>query len=246
MKATHAAVWSFARFVLIHVLNKTVFTAQASVPISNVAVTQSSPDLPIAGSTAVNLTCEVSGLGVADSRLWMMDGHPLSTNDRITLSADNSTVSFNPVLLSDNGTYQCTASNLVSNETGAGYKLIVNYGPEQASITGPDQAVLNSSVTFTCSAQSVPACVYTWYFNGKAMAKGSDYEIDAVNSGNTGSYMCMAANSVTGGTSIAEKRLAVTGSNAAADDGLSLYENITPTVAQKTDLEFSDESLYTS
>ncbi|MGH0175913.1 UNVERIFIED_CONTAM: hypothetical protein FKN15_010608 [Acipenser sinensis] len=246
MKATHAAVWSFARFVLIHVLNKTVFTAQASVPISNVAVTQSSPDLPIAGSTAVNLTCEVSGLGVADSRLWMMDGHPLSTNDRITLSVDNNTISFNPVLLSDNGTYQCTASNLVSNETGAGYKLIVNYGPEEASIMAPDLAANGSAIMLTCSARSQPPSHYTWYLNGKQTANGSQYMIDPVSTDNQGNYTCVAWNSVTGRNSSAIKELSVIGSNAAADDGLSLYENITPTVAQKTDLKFSVESLYTS
>ncbi|XP_041081662.1 carcinoembryonic antigen-related cell adhesion molecule 5-like [Polyodon spathula] len=314
MKATCAAVWNFACFVLIN--------AQASLPISNIAVTQSSPGLPIAALTAVNLTCEVSGLGSADSRLWMMDGQPLSTDNRITLSVDNSTVSFNPVLLSDTGAYQCTASNLVSSKTSDAYGLIINYGPEQVSITGPDSAVLNSSVTFVCSARSTPACFYTWYFNGKEKARGSEYKIDAVNSSNTGSYSCLAANPVTGGTSIAEKRLDVTGvgeppapssltsqqvlvivtsiaavlivsgltlsyfgiqrykkkqssnqnnsqldpgqksSNAAANDGPSLYEHITPTGQRETgkirkqrnvqpegfytDLELSDESLYTN
>ncbi|MGH0172487.1 UNVERIFIED_CONTAM: hypothetical protein FKN15_063470 [Acipenser sinensis] len=164
--------------------------------------------IPILNNT-FNLTCEVSGLGVADSRLWMMDGHPLSTNDRTTLSVDNSTVSFNPVLLSDNGTYQCTASNLVSNETGAGYKLIVNYGPEEVSIMAPDLAANGSAIMLTCSARSQPPSHYTWYLNGKQTANGSQYMIDPVSTDNQGNYTCVAWNSVTGRNSSAIKELSV-------------------------------------
>ncbi|KAK1155282.1 carcinoembryonic antigen-related cell adhesion molecule 5-like [Acipenser oxyrinchus oxyrinchus] len=176
--------------------------------ISNVNVKPSLAQ-PIA-IQALKLTCEVLGSQTVSSRLWLKDGQPLSTSDRITLSVDKSTVSFNPVLQSDNGEYQCKASNPVSEETSAVYRLEVNYGPEQASLTGPDQAVLNSSVTFTCSAQSLPPCNHTWYFNGTETAQGSQYKIASVSNADRGSYTCVAWNSVTGRNTSAVKEFTVT------------------------------------
>ncbi|XP_058865284.1 carcinoembryonic antigen-related cell adhesion molecule 5-like isoform X2 [Acipenser ruthenus] len=170
---------------------------------------------PIANQ-ALKLTCEVPGSQTVSSRLWLKDGQPLSTSDRITLSVDNSTVSFNPVLQSDNGEYQCNASNPLSEVTSTGYRLEVYYGPEQASITGPDQAVLNSSVTFTCSAKSLPPCNYTWYFNGADAVQSSQYNITSVSNADRGSYTCVAWNSVTGINTSAVKKFTVT---AAANSG---------------------------
>ncbi|KAK6470016.1 carcinoembryonic antigen-related cell adhesion molecule 5-like [Huso huso] len=84
-------------------------------------------------------------------------------------------------------------------------------GPEQVSITGPDQAVLNSPVTFTCSAQSMPPCNYTWYFNETETAQGSQYKISSVSNADRGSYTCVAWNSVTGRNTSAVKEFTVTG-----------------------------------
>ncbi|KAK6469883.1 carcinoembryonic antigen-related cell adhesion molecule 20-like, partial [Huso huso] len=165
---------------------------------------------PIANQ-ALKLTCEVLGSQTVSSRLWMKDSQPLSTSDRITLSVDNSTVSFNPVLQSDNGEYQCKASNPVSEVTSAGYRLEVNYGPEQASITAPDSAAEGSSVTFTCSAQSLPPCNYTWYFNETETAQGLQYNIASVTNADRGSYTCVAWNSVTGRNTSVVKEFIVTG-----------------------------------
>ncbi|KAK1155150.1 carcinoembryonic antigen-related cell adhesion molecule 5-like, partial [Acipenser oxyrinchus oxyrinchus] len=84
-------------------------------------------------------------------------------------------------------------------------------GPEQVSITGPDQAVLNSSVTFTCSAKSLPPCNYTWYFNETETAQSSQYNIASVSNADRGSYTCVAWNSVTGRNTSAVKEFNVTG-----------------------------------
>ncbi|KAK1151828.1 carcinoembryonic antigen-related cell adhesion molecule 5-like [Acipenser oxyrinchus oxyrinchus] len=170
-------------------------------PISNINV-KPTPAQPIENNT-FSLTCNVTG--TADSRLWWKDDQPLSTTERITLSGDNSTVSFNPVLQSDNGTYQCTASDPVSQLNSTGYRLDVNYGPEQVSITGPDASRIGSTAVFTCSALSQPGCEYTWFINGKLVAKGSPYKIHPVNSSNDGSYTCTAWNSLTERNSSAVK-----------------------------------------
>ncbi|XP_058866612.1 carcinoembryonic antigen-related cell adhesion molecule 20-like [Acipenser ruthenus] len=180
-------------------------TLEVYEPITNVKV-EPNPAQPIANQT-LKLACQVLGSQIVSSRFWLKDGQPLVPTDRITVSVNSSVVSLNKVLQSDNGEYQCKANGPVNEVTSAVYKLEVNYGPEQASLTGPDKAALNSSVTFTCSAQSVPACIYIWYVNGIQTAQGSQYQIDAVSNVDTGSYMCMAWNSVTRRTSIAEKKL---------------------------------------
>ncbi|MGH0121334.1 UNVERIFIED_CONTAM: hypothetical protein FKN15_072797 [Acipenser sinensis] len=191
-------------------------------PITNVNV-KPSPAQPTANQT-LNLTCQVLGSQTVSSRLWLKDGQPLSTSDRITLSVDSSTVSFNPVLQSDNGEYQCKATNPVNEMTSAGYRLEVYYGPEQVSITGPDQAVLNSSVTFTCSAQSMPPCNYTWYFNETETAQGSQYNIASVSNADSGSYTCVAWNSVTGRNTSAVKEFIVTSPAAAVNANDKCFE----------------------
>ncbi|XP_058865282.1 carcinoembryonic antigen-related cell adhesion molecule 5-like [Acipenser ruthenus] len=165
---------------------------------------------PIANQ-ALNLTCEVFGSQAVSSRLWLKDGQPLSASDRITLSVDSSVVSFNPVLQSDNGEYQCKAINPVIDVTSARYRLEVYYGPEQVSITAPDSAAEGSSVTFTCSAQSSPPCNYTWYFNGNETAQSSQYKIASVSNADRGSYTCVAWNSVTGRNTSVVKEFIVTG-----------------------------------
>ncbi|KAK1151829.1 carcinoembryonic antigen-related cell adhesion molecule 5-like [Acipenser oxyrinchus oxyrinchus] len=178
--------------------------------VTKVTVNSPSP-YPILNNT-FSLTCNVSGN--ADSRSWLKDGQPLSAGDRITFSKDNSAVSFNPVLVSDNGTYQCIANSYFRNGTSTGYNLVVNCklnlvcvtdGPEQVSITGPDASRIGSTAVFTCSALSQPGCEYTWFINGKLVAKGSPYKIHPVNSSNDGSYTCTAWNSLTERNSSAVK-----------------------------------------
>ncbi|KAK6469733.1 carcinoembryonic antigen-related cell adhesion molecule 20-like [Huso huso] len=172
-------------------------------PITDVNVKPSLAQ-PIANQ-ALKLTCEVLGSQTVSSRLWLKDGQPLSTSDKITLSVDSSVVSFNPVLQSDNGQYQCKASNPLSEVTSAGYRLEVIYGPEQASITAPHSGAKGSSITFTCLAQSLPPCHYTWYFNETETAHGSQFEIASVSNADSGSYTCVAWNSVTGRNTSAVK-----------------------------------------
>ena len=70
------------------------------------------------------LGCEMSGL--ANSIQWLRDGRPLSADNRTVFSADNSSVTFTPVLRADDGSYQCEAYNAVSNGTSPGHQLLVN------------------------------------------------------------------------------------------------------------------------
>ncbi|XP_069041632.1 hemicentin-1 [Lepisosteus oculatus] len=176
-------------------------------PITVVAV-RPAGQLPIQDQ-AFNLSCEVTGPVV--SRSWLKDGQPLPPSDRTSFSQDNSTLSFSAALLSDDGLYQCAASNPVSNRTSPGYQLLVNYGPETPVIAGPQEVQTGRTVTLSCSAASQPPSLYYWSVNGTRAGEGSALQIGQVSPSNTGLYTCTARNTVTNRTSSAERRLTVTG-----------------------------------
>ncbi len=78
---------------------------------------------PVEGM-AFNLSCNV--VGPVDSIHWMKNGEYLNADDTITFFNNNSILSFYQTDLSDDGPYQCAASNAVSNMTSQAYNLMVN------------------------------------------------------------------------------------------------------------------------
>ncbi|KAG2458654.1 CEA20 protein, partial [Polypterus senegalus] len=120
--------------------------------VSNVTIT-AKPGQPIENKN-FSLTCDASGQ--VDSIHWVKNDQPVSPFGHITLSADSKTLSFNPVLRSDNGGYKCTASNPVSKMSSEVYTLTVSYGPEQVSISGSSDVTVGAEVKLTCSAVSQP------------------------------------------------------------------------------------------
>ncbi|XP_073703347.1 carcinoembryonic antigen-related cell adhesion molecule 1 isoform X2 [Garra rufa] len=173
-------------------------------PIS--AVTVNSASNPVEG-TAFNLSCNV--VGPVDSIHWMKNGAYLYADDTITFFNGNTTLSFYNLDLSDDGHYKCAASNAVSNMTSEAYNLVVNYGPNNTTASGPHIAVVESSVTFSCSSVSRPQSEYSWYFSGLNVKNGSVYVTAPLSKSNSGKYTCMAFNSITGRSSSASVTLAV-------------------------------------
>ena len=54
---------------------------------------------------------------MVDSITWTHDQFPVYANNTRNISMDNATLTFDPVMRSDNGNYQCVASNPLSNLT---------------------------------------------------------------------------------------------------------------------------------
>jgi CD209 antigen/hemicentin len=71
-----------------------------------------------------SLTCGTAG--TVYSIQWMRNGWPLYADNRTDFSMNSNTLTFNSLQDSDNGDYQCSASNPLSNMTSTEYRLIVN------------------------------------------------------------------------------------------------------------------------
>ncbi|TSZ83248.1 Hemicentin-1 [Bagarius yarrelli] len=153
------------------------------------------------------LTCDI--MGQVDSVYWIKDGTYLVPDSGLSLTNQNKTLTFTNLTLSDNGKYQCLASNAVSNVTSMAYNLTVNYGPWFTRISGPVVAEVGSNVTLNCSASSQPTSQYSWFFQGLKVAEGSVYQAYYLTLNSSGEYTCQAHNNITGGNDSAALSLTV-------------------------------------
>ncbi|KAE8289020.1 Protein sax-3 Sensory axon guidance 3 Precursor [Larimichthys crocea] len=122
---------------------------------------------------------------------------------------DNTVLTFDPVMFSDNGPYQCVASNPLSHVASNIFMLDVFYGPKMPMITGPKMAKAGDNVTLSCSASSNPLSVYKWFFNDSLVANTSEYVTPPLTMSMSGMYTCVAFNNITGKNSTAYTMLAV-------------------------------------
>lgn len=176
-------------------------------------------DTLIAGSNSANLSC-MAATGTVESRTWTKDGKPLAGDSRVVFSADKSSLKITPLQKEDNGEYACVLSNPV-NQIKASFKLVVNYGPEQAVVKGKNAIEVTDPLNLTCVAASVPPASFTWKFNGSMTeVKTANYAIEKVVYKNTGTYSCIAHNSVTNKTTKVDFSLSVA-EEGALDEGLS-------------------------
>ncbi|KAM9798182.1 cell adhesion molecule CEACAM5-like [Neosynchiropus ocellatus] len=165
-----------------------------------------STNLPIEGMS-VNLSCDAAGS--VYSRLWRKDGTTLTPDANMMLGDGNRTLSFKSVRRSDDGVYSCLQSNPLHSST-LDHRMVVNFGPEQVTITGPAAATVPSSVTLTCTAVSTPAASFTWKHNGMEKENSSVFTIKKSQTSDSGSYVCEARNNVTGKSLTQTHELSVT------------------------------------
>uniref|UniRef100_A0AAQ4QSN9 Ig-like domain-containing protein n=2 Tax=Gasterosteus aculeatus aculeatus TaxID=481459 RepID=A0AAQ4QSN9_GASAC len=173
----------------------------------------------IAGNSTANISCRATA-GSAASTTWLKDKQPLAASGRLLFSANMSWLRIDPLQKEDNGEYTCRLENAVSSAE-ASYKMVVNYGPEQATVTGQKAVEVNDKVTLDCSAPSVPPAIFSWKFNNTLTdVKTARYLIDMALYKNTGTYTCEAYNAVTGKTTAQSHFLSVK-EEGALDKGLS-------------------------
>uniref|UniRef100_A0A4W3GBT2 Ig-like domain-containing protein n=1 Tax=Callorhinchus milii TaxID=7868 RepID=A0A4W3GBT2_CALMI len=168
-------------------VNETTLNVTLQEKITSVTVTSNAPN-PIEYTDTVTLTCDVKG--TVESRLWFKDERTLHSNDRITISQDNATLTIISVTRNDGGTYRCEAKNSFSSVSGS-YTLSIAYGPDtpELTITGTHSAELGDSLTLSCSAQSNPEAQYKWIFNGTVLSHTTpQLTIDQISPTDRGSY----------------------------------------------------------
>uniref|UniRef100_UPI0037E7D136 carcinoembryonic antigen-related cell adhesion molecule 1 n=1 Tax=Semicossyphus pulcher TaxID=241346 RepID=UPI0037E7D136 len=181
----------------------TTLTVLAPVTMASIKIVGAQP---ILNHTFI-LTCETAGS--VDSIIWMHGWSQVLANDTKTLSVDNSTLTFDPVMDSDNGDYRCVASNPLSNFTSEAFMLDVFYGPKKPTIMGPKGGIPGEKVTFSCHASSNPPSSYQWFFNGSPVANTSEYVTPPLTSNMSGIYTCKAFNNITGKYSMMQTMLTV-------------------------------------
>ncbi|XP_068603614.1 carcinoembryonic antigen-related cell adhesion molecule 5 [Brachionichthys hirsutus] len=176
-------------------------------PISGVTISGPTGVLIASNSTA-NISCRAAG-GFVTAVAWLKDGKALPAGGRVVFAEDKMSVMISALQKGDNGNYVCQLSNAVSKGQ-ASYKMVVNYGPEAATVAGDKEVELNDPVTLSCSAASVPPANFTWKFNGTLTSvKTATYTIEKPVYKDTGTYVCEAHNDVTGKSSTFTHSLAV-------------------------------------
>ncbi|XP_062847678.1 carcinoembryonic antigen-related cell adhesion molecule 5-like [Trichomycterus rosablanca] len=158
-------------------------------------------------NTSFSLICNING--PVNTVYWIKNGVDQTNTSIISITNQNRNLTLSQLVLSDNGLYQCGASNGLGKMTSEAYNLIVNYGPWNVTISGPTAVVSKSSVTLTCTAASQPPSNISWWFNGVKLVDGPVYQSASVSLNNSGQYTCKADNNVTISSSSATWNLLV-------------------------------------
>uniref|UniRef100_A0A3B3DM85 Ig-like domain-containing protein n=1 Tax=Oryzias melastigma TaxID=30732 RepID=A0A3B3DM85_ORYME len=109
---------------------------------------------------------------VEKSRTWKKDGSDLNLSENVTLSEDNTVLTFKAVKKENSGEYVCLVSNPVSN--------------------GP------ANIKLICSAESTPSATFTWRLNGsEIIGSSAEFLKEKAHSSDSGTYTCEAKNTVT-------------------------------------------------
>uniref|UniRef100_A0A8C5QCS0 Ig-like domain-containing protein n=1 Tax=Leptobrachium leishanense TaxID=445787 RepID=A0A8C5QCS0_9ANUR len=114
------------------------------LPVSEVKIQSNTSSSVIlwAGNDSVSLSCSADGSALHFS--WNLNGVPLPSDSRYQYNQDNSTIIISPLDKKDNGTFTCTATNVLNSETSSDLKLNLYWHPDgdiQCSANGTGQTV---------------------------------------------------------------------------------------------------------
>uniref|UniRef100_H2YQ21 Uncharacterized protein n=1 Tax=Ciona savignyi TaxID=51511 RepID=H2YQ21_CIOSA len=159
-------------------------------------------------TSSVVLHCDASGIP-APAYIWLKDGGELVTNDHITISeTDTGTqLEVRGVTDTDEGMYQCKASNYLGDLFSSA-KLTVVSIPPKLEVSMPDiiYGSLGGQVTLDCVVRAAPPPIIVWSKNeGPAMSKAEEkynflesgsMVITNLTSNDAGNYKCFAQNDI--------------------------------------------------
>ncbi|XP_053771893.1 cell adhesion molecule CEACAM6 isoform X2 [Desmodus rotundus] len=146
--------------------------------------------------------------------LWMINSESLQDSSRLELSEDNRTLTLLHVTRNDTGPYECETRNPVSAGRSDPFFLHVLYGPDDPSISPSDPHYLQgANLRLSCHAASNPPAQYSWLINGRPQQPTQELFIPNITANDSGSYTCLAHNSVTGLSRTTVRMITVTEKN---------------------------------
>ncbi|XP_062894515.1 V-set and immunoglobulin domain-containing protein 10-like 2 [Mobula hypostoma] len=171
------------------------------VPITNPSV-QMSTSAPVEGST-VSIVCSVENGTRPLEYIWNRQ-ETLSRSPVNISETTSSQLNLTSVNRNHTGWYTCTARNEVNEATSNRVWLDVIYGPDQPAINITPyslnsvgySAIEQDTVSMICSASSNPPSQYIWFHNNSQIYAGQQFVIERISRSQTGTYMCLAHNTV--------------------------------------------------
>ncbi|XP_073426877.1 cell adhesion molecule CEACAM1-like [Dendrobates tinctorius] len=183
-------------------LNLTVY-----YPVSDVTITSNLSGLVWPGLDSVTLKCSAQGTNVRYS--WSLKGAPISGGTEYILTDDNKTLIINPVSTNDNGSFICTAKNIINSLNSSDVMFNLATRVSAVTLTSNTSVVLwagEDSVSLYCSAQG-SAITFSWSLNGSQVSSKPPYSItqsdsppnsnltiSPVSKTDTGPIICQATN----------------------------------------------------
>ncbi|XP_053513116.1 carcinoembryonic antigen-related cell adhesion molecule 1 isoform X2 [Artibeus jamaicensis] len=192
-------------------------TVTVELPKPNVTSNNSSPE---EHKDPVLLTCEPHTEDT--TYLWLINNQSLQDSARLELSTDNRTLTLLHVTRNDTGPYECETRNPVSVGHSDPFTLNVLYGPDTPSIFPLDSHYPpGANLSLSCYAASNPPAQYFWLINGRPQQPTQELFIPNITANDSGSYTCLAHNSVTGLNTTTVKNITVTADSTPLTPGLS-------------------------
>uniref|UniRef100_UPI00398EC7E0 V-set and immunoglobulin domain-containing protein 10-like 2 n=1 Tax=Pristiophorus japonicus TaxID=55135 RepID=UPI00398EC7E0 len=171
------------------------------VPITKPSI-QMSISAPVEGSV-VSILCSVENgsgpLVFTWNRQEALSRSPVNVSE-----TTDSLLNLTSVSRNHTGWYTCTAKNEVNEATSDRVWLDVIYGPDEPAISVTPYALTSvgysaieqDTVSMTCSAPSNPPSQYVWFHNNSQIYAGQQFVIERIGRSQTGTYMCLAHNTV--------------------------------------------------
>ncbi|XP_077454255.1 hemicentin-1-like [Stigmatopora argus] len=167
--------------------------------IEGVTVKASNTDL-LETSDSVTITCSTS-TGTKLVYRWLNVTTEMTSGDRVQITEGGSKLTITSVTRYDKGPYRCFVSNAVSSSTSRPVELYISYGPDKMSLTispSLEYHTVGSNINLTCSSDSRPPPLYTWFFNDNQQpGYGPEFRLETVLENQSGNYRCHAYNDKT-------------------------------------------------
>ncbi|XP_077577887.1 hemicentin-1-like isoform X2 [Stigmatopora nigra] len=167
--------------------------------IEGVTVKADNTDL-LESSGSITMTCSTTA-GTKITYLWLNITTVLNPSDRVQITEEGSKLTITSVTRYDKGPYRCVASNAVSSSTSGPVELYISYGPDKMSLSispSLEYHIAGSNINLTCSSESRPPPLYTWFFNDiQQPGYGPEFRLVTVQENQSGGYSCRAYNEKT-------------------------------------------------